>query len=181
MHCWKTKERPIWMSLLQKKYIKLLLFTVQINIDWVLFSLLIKRSWKKQSSEQDHKHAHTSVKMKTVWTCSPSVSMPKLEWQQTVGGHWGQWSEKSFFPAIIKQYNWICSYAGKLVVWISISMLSHKSYFQEQWALSSAKLILHDAWSLAPCFLYTQDILADTNDHVTIIHSSCIYTYISFF
>lgn len=73
-----------------------------------------------------------------------SVCASKHDWHPTVGGHWGQWSEESFFPAIIKQFNWICSYAGELLVWISISMLSHKSYFQVHWALSSAKLILHD-------------------------------------
>lgn len=49
-----------------------------------------------------------------------------------------------FFPAIIKQFNWICSYARELLVWISISMPSHKLYFQVHWTLSSAKLILHD-------------------------------------
>lgn len=30
------------------------------------------------------------------------------------------------------------------VVWISISMPLYKSHFQEHWALSSTKLILHD-------------------------------------
>lgn len=73
-----------------------------------------------------------------------SVCVSKHEWHSAVGGHRGQWSEESFFPAIIKQFNWICSYAEELLVWISISMPSHKSYFQVHWALSSAKLILHD-------------------------------------
>lgn len=79
----------------------------------------------------------------------------------------GQWAgsggsgARTAFLAIIKHHNWICSYAGKPVVWISISMLSHKSYFQEHWALSAAKLILHDVlWgsvsSTERIFLHTR-------------------------
>lgn len=74
-----------------------------------------------------------------------------------------------FFPAIIKQFNWICSYAGELVVWISISMPSHKLYFQVHWALSSAKLILHDMpRGLARCFFHAEDTLTDTSEHVPV-------------
>lgn len=101
-----------------------------------------------------------------------SVCVSKQDWHPTVGGHWGQWSEESFFPAIIKQFNWICSYAGELLVWISIPMPSYKSYFQVHWALSSAKLILHDTpWGLALCFLYTEDTLIDTSKQVAVIHT----------
>lgn len=83
-----------------------------------------------------------------------------------------------FFPAIIKQFNWICSYAGELVVWISISMPSHKSYFQVHWALSSAKLILHDmprgAWHGV---FSMQRTPWQTPASMYQSHSSCIYTH----
>lgn len=83
-----------------------------------------------------------------------------------------------FFPAIIKQFNWICSYAGELVVWISISMPSHKSYFQVHWALSSAKLILHDMpRGLARCFFHAGDTLTDTSEHVPVTLVLYLHTY----
>lgn len=83
-----------------------------------------------------------------------------------------------FFPAIIKQFNWICSYAGELVVWISISMPSHKSYFQVHWALSSAKLILHDMpRGLARCFFHAEDTLTDTSEHVPVTLVLYLHTY----
>lgn len=123
-------------------------------------------------------HARTHTSLETLWHClgTQSVCVSKHDWHPRVGGHWGQWSEKTFFPAIIKQFNWICSYAGELLVWISISMPSHKSYFQVHWALSSAKLIPHDMpWGLARCFLYTEDILTDTSVQVpaTVTRTPC--------
>lgn len=83
-----------------------------------------------------------------------------------------------FFPAIIKQFNWICSYAGELVVWISISMPSHKSYFQVHWALSSAKLILHDMpRGLARCFFPCRGH-PDRHQRACTSHTRPVFTHI---
>lgn len=67
----------------------------------------------------------------------------------------GQWAEtvlteaRKDFDVIIKKVKLDLFLWGGVggcvwVVWISISMPLYKSHFQEHWALSSTKLILHD-------------------------------------
>lgn len=134
---------------------------------------LVQRSKNRQDDTcvRAHTHAHTQPSLHnpsdTVDMQSDCVS--KHDWHSAVGGHGGQRSAESFFPAIIKQFNWICSYAEEFLVWISISMPSHKSYFQVQWALSSAKLILHDIPRGPRCrFVIAEGTMADTSMQVNV-------------
>lgn len=131
---------------------------------------------QKRTARSSHVHEHTplSKHSDTVWAHSQSACLSMTDTRQWAGTEGSE--ARRLFPAIIKQFNWICSYAGGLLVWISISMPSHKSYFQVHWALSSAKLILHDMpWGLALCLLYTEDILTDTSAQVpaTVTHATC--------
>lgn len=65
----------------------------------------------------------------------------------------------------------------EFLVWISISMPSHKSYFQVQWALSSAKLILHDIpWGPRWRFVI-EGTMADTSMQVNAVKTNVLTIY----